>query len=142
MASVSTSRQFLQKIFREAAIDNLGQAQLQGPITFKIFIDLLTAILPSLNIRTGSRRERRRRTVAKQLAIWGNPKRPATNASEWLPYGRQRHSQRLDVPRRCKSRWNRHVTCGPMAILPQADSDGGLVLAMAVGPKERLAPSC
>jgi len=25
-----------------------------------------------------------------------------------------------------------------MAILPQADSDGGLVLAMAVGPEKRL----
>src|SRR5690349_2678726 len=74
----------------------------------------------------------------KQLAMWENPKRPATNASEWLPYGRQRHSQRLDVPTRCKSRRNRHVTCGPIAILPQANSDGGLVLAMAVGPEKRL----
>jgi hypothetical protein len=37
-------------------------------ITFKIFINLLTATSFSLNIRTGSRRERQRRTVTEQAA--------------------------------------------------------------------------
>jgi hypothetical protein len=61
------------------ANNNLELTRLQGLITFKIFPDLLTLILLSLNIRKGSRRERQRRTVANGqmktslLAIEGIP---------------------------------------------------------------------
>jgi len=112
---------------------------------------LLTYVRLSFNMRLrfspgaapANRREELCRTVGnKAVSDLGKPKK-ACNQCVWgLPYGRQRHSQRLDVPKRCKSRWNRHVACGSIAYLPQADSDGGLVLAMAVGPRERLAPSC
>jgi hypothetical protein len=77
----------------KSAIITQARDHLTGLITFYFFIHLLTPILLSLNIRIGSRRERRRRTVVEQglkvnlLAIRvsqmeaGNPKRPAPTQS-------------------------------------------------------------